>query len=278
MDTFSLLIALFLKLNSLVSWMPEHPGDYAAIEAWLAKVTPVYADMGLMTTSAVLIAEVPRPADVPEDVAVWVESEKGYYKPPIYYVGDSTEHPLSIRAGIAHDFLHLQTRYLGRINGVAKQVQYEQIAETGMMAALAILANEGDLEARQTLMHSLWERSIVSALYQALAAGGVEQAERLLTSFGLDAETHARFHRVIELWQEQPKTSRTLDSMYYNGVLVKVLEAEDGIVTGIGAPGGSLDVSELQEFIRHFTYKPPVPKLLGRHADEAADRWSGCAQ
>jgi hypothetical protein len=59
-------------------------------------------------------------------------------------------------------------------------------------------------------------------------------------------------------------------------VLVKVLEAEDGIVTGIGAPGGSLDVSALREFVDRLTAKPRAPRLLGRHADEEADRLAGC--
>lgn len=254
MNTLPLLIALFLKLNTLIGGLPDYPRDYASIEAWLGRVTPVYAEMGLVTTGAVMIAEVERPADVPEDVTAWVESEKGYYKPPIFFVPAFTEHPLSIRAGIAHDYLHLQTRYLGQIKSAAKQVQYEQVAEGGMLEAMAIMASRGDPEARAVLIHSLWERSIVSTLYQALWAGGVEEAEKLLASYNLDDATHTRFHRVIELYEREPKTSRTLDSMYYNGVLGPVL-----------AEGNS----ELAAFIQRQTAKPRVMAVRGWNREEA---------
>lgn len=278
MNTLTLLVALFLKLNSIYGGMNVDYGtDYASTAAWLEKIKPVYYEMGLVTLDDVVLVERERPANIPDDVSVWVSGPHGLFEPVLYYaVGE--DDPLSLRAGVAHDFLQTQSNHLGKAKGAAKVIQYENVAELGAMAALATMANRGDVEAKDVLTHMLWERSIVSTLYQALLSGGVEEAENLLASYNLDEGTFNRFHRVIELYQEQPKTSRTLNSMYYNGVFDKVFAAEDGIVTGIGTRSGTLDVSDLLKFIDKLTRKPPIPKLMGRHSNEYLDRWTGCLE
>lgn len=278
MNTLPILIALFLKLNFLYGGLsPDYSTDFTSTAAWLERIKPVYYEMGLVSVEDVEMVEAERPGNVPDDVSVWISGVQRFYDLKIYYAAGDTN-PFKIRAGVAHDYLQLQVMdHLGAINSFMKKIQYENVSETGTMTALAIMANQGDPEARDTLIYVLWERSIVSTLYQALLSGGVEEAEALLASYNLDEGTYNRFYRVIELWQKEPKTSRTLNTMYYNGVLDKILNAEDGIVTGIGTPTGTMDVSELQKFIARLTRKPPVPRLMGRHANETLDRWAGCS-